>query len=93
MNETRTFDIELFDGETGLKAAIIQDLAVEGRESRTARARVLDSLLATYAPGVTQGYARVVATLAGPFLAHAVIRDGAQAGERSGDGSVVYSTP
>ena len=89
VNEATTFDIELFDGETGLRAGIVQNLAVDP----WSWARQLDSLLATYAPGVTQGYARVVASRAGPFIAHAIILDGAQAGERSGDGSVVYSMP
>ena len=88
VNEATTFDIELFDGETGLRAGIVQNLWLSSRSPLQ-----LNSLLATYAPGVTQGYARVVATRAGPFTAHAIIRDGAQAGERSGDGSVVYSTP
>ena len=83
-----TFDIELFDGETGLRAGIVQNLGLYSRSSLQ-----LNSLLATYAPGVTQGYARVVATRSGPFVAHAIILDGAQAGERSGDGSVVYSSP
>ena len=83
-----TFDIELFDGETGLRAGIVQNVGVDSRSSLQ-----LNSLLATYAPGVTQGYARVVATRAGPFVAHAIILDGAQAGERSGDGSVIYSVP
>jgi hypothetical protein len=88
VDEATPFDIELFDGETGLRAGIVQNLDVGSRSSLH-----LDSLLATYAPGVTQGYARVVATRAGPFVAHAIILDGAQAGERSGDGSVIYSSP
>jgi hypothetical protein len=86
-NEATTFDLELFDGETGLRAGMVQ-LAVGSRISLQ-----VDSLLATHAPGVTQGYARVVAKQAGPFVAHAIILDGAQPGERSGDGSVIYSTP
>jgi hypothetical protein len=53
----------------------------------------LTSVLAAYATGVTQGYARVAAKRAGPFVAYAIIHDGAQAGERSGDGSVIYSVP
>lgn len=88
VDEATTFDIELFDGETGLRAGMVQNLRVSSPSSLQ-----LSSLLATYAPGVTQGYARVVARGAGSFVAHAIILDGAQTGERSGDGSVIYSTP
>ena len=53
----------------------------------------LNSLLADYTPGVTQGYAHVVPSNAEPFVTYAVIIDGARPGERTGDGSVVNSSP
>ena len=51
VTEAATFDIELFDGETGLGAGIVRILlCIHGVP------RQLDSLLATYAPGVTTGF-------------------------------------
>ena len=88
VDQGATFDIELFDGETGLKAGTVRNVIVGARLSFQ-----IDSVLAAYAPGVTQGYARVVAARPGLFVAHALIVDGARAGERTGDGSVIYSLP
>jgi hypothetical protein len=53
-----------------------------------------DRILATFAPGMTQGCALVTRTSgANPFLAYAVLNDGAQPGQRSGDGAYVASVP
>jgi len=42
------------------------------------------------APGTSQGYARVVRTSGtNPFIAYAVINDGAASGQRSGDGAYI----
>jgi hypothetical protein len=82
VDQGAAFHIELFDGETGLKAGTVGNIDVGARSSLQ-----LDSVLAAYAPGVTQGYARVVAARPGLFVAHALIVD------RSGDGSVIYSLP
>ena len=82
------FRIELFDGETGLKAGSFETTV-------NAKAwRQFGSILAQYAAGAPQGYARV-ARIAGanPFIAYAVINDGGQAGERTGDGAFVASIP
>ena len=81
VDQNAAFDIELFDGETGLKARTVGNISAAARNSLQ-----IDSVLA-YAPGVTQGYARVVASRSGLFVAHALIVD------RSGDGSVIYSLP
>ena len=83
VDQGAAFDIELFDGETGLKAGTVGNIYV-GAEGCPYQ---LDSVLAAYAPGVTQGYARVVAARTGLFVVHALI------GDRSGDGSVIYSLP
>jgi hypothetical protein len=88
VDQNAAFDIKLFDGETGLQAGTVGNIYVPARNSLR-----LDSVLAAYAPGTTQGYARVVAARPGLFVAHALIVDGARAGERSGDGSVIYSVP
>jgi len=48
----------------------------------------IGSVLAQYAPGTTSGYAHVIRTAGkNPFVAYAVINDGAQPGERTGDGA------
>jgi photosystem II stability/assembly factor-like uncharacterized protein len=82
------FVIEVFDGNTGKQVGRVDDVAVDPQGSFQ-----LNSLLADYAPGVTQGYARVVPSSAEPFVTYAVIIDGARPGERTGDGSVVNSLP
>jgi hypothetical protein len=51
-------------------------------------------ILSQYAPGVTQGYARITRTAGNnPFIAYGVINDGATPGERSGDGAFLASSP
>ena len=87
-NEPNRFTIELFDGKTGMQAGRVESIAVNPQDSFQ-----LNSLLADYAPGVTQGYARVVPSNTEPFVTYAVIIDGARPGERTGDGSVVNSSP
>lgn len=78
-----TFRIELFDGNTGQKAATIED-----RVLNVNRWTQLNNILSQYAPGLTQGYAHITRTAGtNPFIAYAVINDGAQAGQRSGDGA------
>jgi hypothetical protein len=58
------------------------------------RWKQINMILAQYAPGVTQGYARIT-RIAGnnPFIAYAVTNDGGQPGERSGDGAFIASAP
>jgi hypothetical protein len=51
-------------------------------------------ILSQYAPGVTQGYARITRTGGNnPFIAYAVINDGGAPGQRSGDGAFIASAP
>jgi hypothetical protein len=81
------FRIELFDGETGLKT---------GSFETTVNARAwkqLGRVLAHHAAGTRQGYARVTRISGNnPFIAYAVLNDGGQSGERTGDGVFVAST-
>ena len=54
----------------------------------------IQSVLGQYAPNTNQGYARVIRTSgSNPFIAYAVINDGAHSGERSGDGAFIASSP
>jgi hypothetical protein len=83
------FRIEMFNGETGLKAGSVEGITLNGR-----RLTQIGSLLEKYAPGVPQGYVRVTRVKgSNPFIAYYVINDGGQPGERSGDGAFVYSAP
>ncbi|MFN8009086.1 MAG: FG-GAP-like repeat-containing protein [Terriglobia bacterium] len=83
------FRIELFDGNTGQLAATIDNVSLD-----PSRWTQFNTILSHYAPGVTQGYARLLRTAgSSPFIAYAVINDGGQAGERSGDGAYIASTP
>lgn len=86
---TDVFTIELYDGGTGAKVATV------GGISLTADAWMqIGTILAQYAPGTTQGYAKVTRTSGtNPFIVYAVINDGGQPGERSGDGAFISSSP
>jgi len=83
------FTIELFDGETGQKVKVVEGIPINAKGWRQ-----LGSILTAYAPGTKQGYARITRTAGkNPFLAYAVINDGGQPGERTGDGAFVSSSP
>ena len=82
------FRIELFDGDTGIKASTFETM-VDAKAWKQ-----IGTVLAQYAPETTQGYARVT-RIAGnnPFIAYAVVNDGGQPGQRTGDGAFVASAP
>lgn len=83
------FQIELFDGDTGLKVSTIEGITLSAQ-----RWLQMDTILAQHAPGTSQGYARVTRTAGStPFIAYGVINDGGQPGQRSGDGAFVASSP
>jgi hypothetical protein len=84
-----TFRIELFNGNSGLKVNTIEGIVLGAN-----RWHQIGTILALYAPGTTQGYARVTRTAGtNPFIAYAVINDGGQPGDRSGDGAFISSAP
>lgn len=82
-----TLRVEIFDGATGHKVATVEGAAT------TVAARgftQINGILGQYAPGVSQAYARITRTSgANGFVAYAVVNDGANPGERSGDGAFV----
>lgn len=83
------FRVEVFDGETG-------HLAGTGPEIRLGPSRwtQVDRVLPAVAPGTRRGWARVLRTSGdGPFLAYAVLNDGAAPFERTGDGAFVEMAP
>lgn len=84
-SDSSTFRIELFDGDTGLLAATIDDVVVPPGIWKQ-----FTAILSTYAPSVRQGWAKVSRTQGkNSFLAYAVSNDGAAPGQRSGDGAYV----
>ncbi len=84
-----TLNVELFDGSTGTKVSTIEGVSLRARGWTQ-----LVTLLGQHAPGVTQGYARVTRVAgSNPFIAYAVINDGGQPGERTGDGAFVAGSP
>ena len=86
---TDVFTIELYDGGTGTKVATVGGISVAADAWMQ-----IGTILAQYAPGTTQGYARVTRTSGtNPFIVYAVINDGGQPGERSGDGAFISSSP
>lgn len=82
-----TLRVELYDGATGGKVATVEGAATTLGPCQFTQ---LGAVLATYAPGVAQGYARVTRTSGqNGFVAYAVVNDGGNPGERSGDGAFV----
>ena len=98
-DEASIFRIEIHDGETGMPvpseeeegevAEEVVEVEVEAR-----RLVLIESILKQYAPDTLQGYARISRVSgSNPFLAFAVVRDGAQSGQRTGDGAFIYGVP
>ena len=82
-----TYRIDLFDGATGTQAgSLVATVPAKGFVQ-------LDRILANYAPGTSNGYA-LVTRISGdnPFLTYAILNDGAEPGQRSGDGAFVAPT-
>lgn len=78
------FRIDLYDGATGQKTTV-DDVSVPAKGFFQ-----MNTILAQYAPSVTTGYAFVTRTSgSNPFIAYAVVNDGGQPGQRSGDGAFV----
>ena len=78
------FDIEIYDGDLKNRVKTLEGITVNARQWKQ-----LNNLLAE-APGTLQGYARVVRKSGtNPFVAYAVINDGAGPGQRSGDGAFI----
>jgi hypothetical protein len=83
------FDIDLLDGETGLKVKTVEGITVTSPGWLQ-----INSILAQYAPQVTQGYARVIRRTGFQyFITYGVTNDGGQPGERTGDGAFIQSSP
>jgi hypothetical protein len=86
-NSTIRLRVEIFDGETGQKVA-----TVEGPDTTLAPRGFtqLNQVLKTFAPAVRQAYVRVTRISgSNPFVAYGVVNDGAEPGQRSGDGAFV----
>ena len=82
-----TFHIDLYDGATGQKAGST-DVTVSANGFTQ-----INTIFATVAPGVPSGYALVTRTSgSNPWVAYAVVNDGGQPGQRSGDGAFVEAT-
>ncbi|MBL8115049.1 MAG: DUF11 domain-containing protein [Acidobacteria bacterium] len=87
-SSTDVFRLDLYDGETGALVRTIDGIALAARKLTQ-----LNAILATYAPGVANGYAKVTRTSGNnPFIAYAVVNDGGQAGQRTGDGAFIAMT-
>jgi hypothetical protein len=84
-----TFQIELYNGGTGTKVATVPNIVLNARSWHQ-----FNAILSTYASGTTSGYAHITRTAGNnPFIAYAVINDGAVAGQRTGDGAFILSAP
>lgn len=82
--------IQIYDGNTGHLVATVNDASTGVAAGGF---RQINSILSTYAPGTTQAYARVTQTSGNNSnILYAVVNDGAQPGQRSGDGAVIPMT-
>ncbi len=83
--------IQLFDGDTGQLVATVND----GNTGVAAGSfRQINAIFSTYAPATHQGYARVSRVNGNNSnIVYAVVNDGAQPGQRSGDGAVIPMAP
>ena len=83
------FEIDIYDGETGMRVNTVSGITVAAR-----RWRQIEGILGNYAPGTTQGYVRITKVSGdNSFLAYGVINDGGAPGERSGDGAYLQAEP
>ena len=82
------FQLDIYDGMTGMLANTVTGLTVPPRGWRQ-----INAVLGKFAPGTTQGYVQI-RKISGnnPFLAYGVINDGGAPGERSGDGAYLAAT-
>ena len=79
------FDLDIYDGDTGL---LVRTVTTEPLPAR--RWRQINAILADHARGTTQGYIRIRQVSGNnPFLAYGVVNDGGAPGQRSGDGAYV----
>lgn len=82
------FQIDLFDGATGTKAATVSNVSVAAH-----RFFQIGSILSAYAPTVTSAWAHVVQVGGvNSFISYGVVNDGAQPDQRSGDGAFLASS-
>ena len=82
------FDVELFEGATGRKVNTIRGITLAARKWLQ-----IGNILAQSDPKGSQGYAHVIRKAgANPFIAYAVVNDGENPGERSGDGTYIPSS-
>jgi hypothetical protein len=80
------FNVELYDGATGNLVDLPSSITLPARGWR--------QINAILPPALREGYARVVRVSGNnPFIAYAVINDGAAPGERTGDGAFIASSP
>jgi hypothetical protein len=86
---TDAFTLEIFDGETGALVQTISNIQLSYWGWTQ-----FDRILTNYAPGVVNGYARITRTAGNnPFIAYAVINDGGQPQQRTGDGAFLTAAP
>lgn len=88
-DEASLFSVEIYDGETGMLAHTIAEVELEARKSIR-----LESILEQNAPEINQGYVRV-SRISGsnPFVTFAVVSDGFQDSQSSGDAFFIYGVP
>lgn len=78
------FNVEIYDGALATRVGTLVGIVVKAQQWIQLNAVLRE------VPGTSQGFARVVRTSGtNPFIAYAVVNDGAAGGQRSGDGAYV----
>ncbi|HKC26264.1 MAG TPA: hypothetical protein VKF32_16095, partial [Thermoanaerobaculia bacterium] len=79
------FRLDIYDGDTGDLVKTVEGVSVAAKKWTQ-----ITTILALYAPGVTNAYAKVTKTAGNnPFITYAVVNDGGAPGQRSGDGAFI----
>lgn len=88
-NGNDSFQIDIYDGLSGSKVNNTGTLTLKAKGWMQ-----LNSFLSQYASIVSQGYVRITRTAGNnPFIAYAVINDGASPGQGTGDGAFLPASP
>jgi len=88
-NNPDLFNVDIFDGDSGVKVTTIEGFSLNARAWKQ-----FGTILLNYAQGTTQGYAKITKTKGdNRFITYGVVNDGALPGQRTGDGAFISSAP
>jgi photosystem II stability/assembly factor-like uncharacterized protein len=93
-DDSDTFEIDIYNGDTGLKVnpTVTTDIGGNPLIFTSKQWKQLNMILANKAAGISNAYVQVrKISGSNPFITYAVINDGAAPGARTGDGAFIAS--